>query len=112
MCESHPGGTGFEGMKGSWGAAVACHCVAELEPLKRAQVRLLIKVQPSYSKRSQHFRDTSTMGQLPRTAPVVEWSQPELRRQSVCGAQVRAREVTQALWRSHEDCERTPDIGH
>jgi hypothetical protein len=25
MCKSHPGGTGFEGMKGSWRAASACH---------------------------------------------------------------------------------------
>ena len=26
MCKSHPGGTGFEGMKGSWRAAEARHC--------------------------------------------------------------------------------------
>jgi len=26
MCRSHPGGTGFEGMKGSWRAAEAWHC--------------------------------------------------------------------------------------
>jgi hypothetical protein len=26
MCKSHPGGTGFEGMKGSCRAAEACHC--------------------------------------------------------------------------------------
>ena len=25
-CKSHPGGTGFEGMKGSWKAAEAQHC--------------------------------------------------------------------------------------
>jgi len=26
MCKSHPGGTGFEGMKGSWRAAEAWYC--------------------------------------------------------------------------------------
>ena len=26
MCKSHPGGTGLEGMKGSWRAAGAWHC--------------------------------------------------------------------------------------
>jgi hypothetical protein len=26
MCKSHPGGTGFESIKGSWKAAVAWHC--------------------------------------------------------------------------------------
>ena len=26
MCKNHPGGTGFEGMKGSWTAAEAWHC--------------------------------------------------------------------------------------
>jgi hypothetical protein len=26
MCKSNPGGTGFEGMKGSWRAAEAQHC--------------------------------------------------------------------------------------
>ena len=26
MCKSHPGGTGSEGMKGSWRAAEAWHC--------------------------------------------------------------------------------------
>jgi hypothetical protein len=26
MCKSHPGGTGFEDMKGSWRAVEASHC--------------------------------------------------------------------------------------
>ena len=26
MCKNHPGGTGFEGMKGSWRTAEAWHC--------------------------------------------------------------------------------------
>jgi len=26
MCKSHPGGSGFEGMKASWRAAEAGHC--------------------------------------------------------------------------------------
>ena len=25
-CKSHPGVTGFEGMKGPWSEAEACHC--------------------------------------------------------------------------------------
>ena len=31
---THPGGAGFESMKGSWRAAEAWHCVAELESLE------------------------------------------------------------------------------
>ena len=38
MCKNHPGGTGFEGMKGSWRTAEAWHS----ENLRRP----LVKVQP------------------------------------------------------------------
>ena len=43
---SHPANAGFEGVKGSWRAAEAWHCVAGLESLKRAQERRLVKMQP------------------------------------------------------------------
>ena len=52
----------FEGMKGCDRAMEAQHYVAGLESLKRAQERLLVKVQPSCSRRPQHFGDASTMG--------------------------------------------------
>ena len=55
MCKSHPGGTGFEGRKGSWRAAEAWHCVTGLESLNRAQEKLMMKEQPSCS------RDSSTV---------------------------------------------------
>lgn len=34
-CKSHPNGISFEGMKESWRAVQAWHCVAGLNPLKR-----------------------------------------------------------------------------
>ena len=51
MCKGHPGGTGFEGMKELSRAAEAWHCVAGMGFLKKAQERLLVKVQPSCSER-------------------------------------------------------------
>jgi hypothetical protein len=87
MCKSHPGGTSFEGMKGSRRAAEAQHCdrpwkaigKGAVQPqlqlmvqdrrghekdlmlgtMKRAYERLLVK--PSYSGRQQCFVDASTM---------------------------------------------------
>ena len=32
MCKSHPDGTGFDGMKGSWRAAEAQHCERPWKP--------------------------------------------------------------------------------
>ena len=53
-----------------------------------------MKVQPSCSKGPQEFGDASTLGRPP-PAPVaaVGRSQPEPRRQAVCAAEGRAREV-------------------
>lgn len=50
----------FEGMKGS------CREV-EAGTTKGAREMLLVKAQPSCSRRFQHVRDASTMGQPPRT---------------------------------------------
>lgn len=61
-CKSLPGGTGFEGIKGSWEAAEAWHCVAGLESLKRAQERLLEKVHYICSGRRQYFGYASVIG--------------------------------------------------
>jgi hypothetical protein len=86
MYKSHSSGTGFEGMKGSWGAAEAWHCerlrkaisegaasVAADSPglkgsckevwlgiMKRAYERLLVK--PICSGRPQCTGDASTIG--------------------------------------------------
>jgi hypothetical protein len=85
MCNSNPGGTGFEGMKGSRRAAEAQHCLRalmaivegtasvttdspgltglakelRLRTIKRAYEKLLLK--PSNSGRKQDFGDASTM---------------------------------------------------
>jgi hypothetical protein len=45
MCKSHPGGTGFEGMKGSCRAAEAQHCD-----------RPLVKVEPQLQLMAQDRR--------------------------------------------------------
>ena len=54
--------------------------MAKLEPLKKAQKKPLVKVQPGLSRDPQHFGDASTMGQPPRTAAGVKWNQPEPRK--------------------------------
>lgn len=61
---SHSGAAGFEGVKGSWRPTEACHCAEGLEFLKRAQERLLVKVQPSCSKglTPRSFGDVSAVG--------------------------------------------------
>jgi hypothetical protein len=87
MDKSYSGATSLEGIKGSWRAAKAWHCgkpgkaigkgtasvvvegpglkglckEIEVGIVKRAYERLLLKVQPSCRRRSQHFGDASTM---------------------------------------------------
>lgn len=51
------------------------------------------------------------MGPPPGATGAMNWSQLELRRQSVCAAE--AEEMTQqAPWRNPEDSEHISDIGH
>ena len=45
MCKSHPGGTGFEGMKESCRAADALHCESHERPLVKVQPQLQLKAQ-------------------------------------------------------------------
>lgn len=54
------------------------------------------------------FGRASTKERPVRTAAAV-WGQQEPRRQAVCAAKGRAREVTQDLWRNLEDREWIPD---
>lgn len=72
---------------------------------KRVQGRLLVKIQPSYNRRTQYFGDASLMERPPRTAAAKERSQPESRRQAVVVAEGGTGEVTQALRRSPDSCE-------
>jgi hypothetical protein len=78
--------------------------------LKKAQERLLVKVQPSCSER-------------PRTLETpVPWDDPQEQQQQWRGAKgsleamyaagSRAREVTQVPWRSPEDLELISDVRH
>jgi hypothetical protein len=102
MCKGHPGGTGFEGMKGSWRTAEARHCerpgqaigegaalVAiegpgdhaknlKLGTMKRVYERLFEKVQPSCNRRT--FWRCQYHGMITKKAAAVEWSQLEPRR--------------------------------
>jgi hypothetical protein len=88
MCKSHSGGTGFEGMKGSWDAAETWHCEKpgdvigegtnslsvegpgnergritnlKLGTMKRAYERLLVRVQPRCRRRLHHFGGASIL---------------------------------------------------
>ena len=45
ICKGHPGGTGFEGMKGSHKAAEAGHCERPWRPLVKVQPQLQLKAQ-------------------------------------------------------------------
>jgi hypothetical protein len=109
-------------MKNSWGLALCdarkshrWRCNPRLkgsckEVEEESHEGLLVKVHLSCSRRPQCFRDASTVGRLPwdSNSSGVEpaW------RQAVCATECRAGEMTQALWRSTEDCEWIPDIGH
>lgn len=55
-----------------------------------------MNVQPNCGRSPHHFGIINTMGQALPTVAAVQWSQPEPRRQAVCAAENRAREVTQA----------------
>lgn len=70
--------------------------MAGLGSLKRAQERLLAKMQ----ERPQDFVDANSVGRPPRTVVKVE-----VTREAVCATESRAGEVTQVLWRSPEDRE-------
>jgi hypothetical protein len=70
--------------------------------IKRTQESLLVKINPTCRNRLQHFRDASSIRQSPRTAAALGWSQSEPRRQATCVAKGRAREMSQAPWRSPE----------
>ena len=63
--------------------------------MKMANERIMEKVQPSYSRRPQPFRDTSTMDD--HQEEQQQQSQPEPRRQAVRAAEGRAGEVAQAF---------------
>lgn len=123
MCRSHPGGTGFGDMKGSWGAA-AVLCVKAGVPVEspgeavgegaawravdapgltghgyKLRLGTIWQGQSSQESpgeavaeegtagcRDRCFRDVSTVEQPPRTAAVVAWSRPELRRRAAVAA--------------------------
>ncbi|KAL6038396.1 hypothetical protein STEG23_021959, partial [Scotinomys teguina] len=90
MCKPHPGGTGFEDMKGSWREVEAWH--------PKESLRDAIEESSPVAEGTQHFGDASNMRQAPRTS--AQRSQPEPGRQAVCAAEDGARDVTQAFWRS------------
>lgn len=71
---------------------------------------LLMRVEPSCSRRPQNVGDVSNIGWAPRITAVLRWSRPEPRREAVCLAEGRAWEETWALWRSPEDCEWITEI--
>lgn len=86
-------------MKEQWKLGEAWCCRTVLESLKRAQERLLVKVQPSCTRTPQNFGDDRPMGWPLRTATAEEWRQPEQRRQAECAAEDT---VTQVHWRRLE----------
>lgn len=49
------------GLKSSWKEDEAWYHGARLEPFKRIQEKLLVKVQPRSCRRPQHFRSDSTI---------------------------------------------------
>ena len=126
MGVSHPGGSGFEGIKGSWRAAEVWHCerpgeaigggaasVAVEDPglkggmqkkLRFGTMKRAYESATQLQQRNPHSGDAGTMGRAPRTVAAIERSQLESRRQAVC-EEGGAGEVTQALPRSPDNCE-------
>ena len=81
---------------------------------RRVLLTGLVKVQSTFRRRTQYFRDARTLEWPPKTAAAVEWSQwewnaLESRRQAVCAADSGAKIAIQAWWRSPEDCKWIPD---
>ena len=128
MIKSHPGGTGFEGMKVSWRAAEVWHCESHGRPLVKVQLscnwwpRTEGVMQRSwglapwrepmrgYCWSQVTVEDSSILEMLvPRTAAAVEYTQLELRRHGVCYKGQGWRNDP-SPWRSPEDCELDP--GH
>lgn len=97
---SLPGGTGFKGMKGSWGIVEISHCVVGLESLKRVQERL----------QQKHFGDSSTMDV--HKEQQQQWSgvSRSLGNRVCCRGQ--NWRGARALWRSPEDSEWVQDRRH
>lgn len=89
--KSQPRGIGCEGMKGSWGAAEAWHCVAGLEFLKGAQELSLVDLlwhRPTLAlrlslavcsnrKRARGAEETGRSLKLPQTNPLTCWRERE-----------------------------------
>lgn len=71
MCKRLPNGTGFKGLEGSWRTAEAWYHVARSESQKGAR-RSVVKVQSQSQWRPQDLGDTRNVGQMLRTAAVVE----------------------------------------
>jgi hypothetical protein len=42
MCKSHPGGTGFEGMRGSWRAAEAWYCARAWKVINKGGASVVV----------------------------------------------------------------------
>ena len=83
-----------------------------LDTVKRAFERLLVRVQPSCSRRCQCFVDASAMGRPPRTGTAVEQSQPEPGRQAVCAAEGGPEEVTKTFGGVQKMVSASQTIGH
>lgn len=95
------------GLKGPWRSWL------RLSILKRVPEMLLVKTQPSCSRRPQTLEMPMPWDNWPsRAAAAMEWSQHELSRQGVCAAEGGAGAVTQALWGSPEDREWSSDTGY
>lgn len=62
------------GIKGTWRAAEVRHIVPWLESLKRAQKRLLVKVQSSYSKGPQQFENWQYHRMTTRNSSGASWT--------------------------------------
>lgn len=132
QCKSHPGRTGFEAWRGH-GKQLRLGTVrpgkatdqsAALVAVERGHAEKLgLGTMRRRSERSYWWKCSPFAAEgpsvlempvpwdAPRTA-AVGWSHPQPRRQTVCAAEGRAREVTQAPWRNPGDHEWTPDLGH
>lgn len=129
------GCTGCKGIKLSWKAAKVCPCgrsgeaigdvaasvaadgqrlnepCREVEAWHHEESLGKVKVQPSYSRKTQHIMDASAMGWPARIAKM--WSGASLSLEDKLYAiESGARKVTKDLWRSPEDHKWTPDIRH
>ena len=136
MCKSHPGGTGFEGMKGSWRATGALHCERPWKAIGKGATSVAIDgpglervmhrsrgLSPSREPMRGYWWSLITVevnNVLEMPVPCDDHQEQQHQwgtgswslEDKLCATKGRTEEVTQALGGAQKIVSWIPDIGH